>query len=519
MANDPNTIQYVIQEDGFWYVASKDRTPGVPEITVSAKGVANGLSTEYNDGWDFGPDSYDPNSTASIPYTQTSGIQEGINYGFNNNIYHIVLGSGKFELSLSLNEAMKNGAYAIQVPSVLSSDPIVTLIIEGQTPADFYTYQTMSSNSLAYNYISPTNNYNGTIIYAPAGLTNGVPYGGNIFGTTVPNGNPANLESNVNIIVKNITIRTADGGKSYQPTAWQFDNFAGFDADNIVADVEISNTGEVLQPLNGAGISANQGNRSSNGLQRIRAAYVVGYASGILTNSAHFLIDSIFIQFCSQGIQLSDSIGSFPLIIKYADIEQCTYAIEFGTYSVWMEVLTLMLQSQPGQSGTGSGWWNANPYFSSRSSSTQVVNSGVKGHIRYYITGYQVALTGIANQFPNLYLEQMTGPGSIALNAKVIPQISLTANPPASGTVYQNTNPYDIEIDLPVYATTAGTAGYVTIAKGSSSSSLTTIGNQYVSGDTSDTSEQIIRLRVPAGWYYEFTASGVTFGTASVFAD
>ena len=53
MANDPNTIQYVIQEDGFWYVASKDRTPGVPEITVSAKGVANGLSTEYNDGYDF----------------------------------------------------------------------------------------------------------------------------------------------------------------------------------------------------------------------------------------------------------------------------------------------------------------------------------------------------------------------------------------------------------------------------------------------------------------------------------
>jgi len=82
MANDPNTIQYVIQEDGFWYVASKDRTPGVPEITVSAKGVANGLSEEYNDGWDFGPDSYDPNSTASIPYTQTSGILEAVNYSY-----------------------------------------------------------------------------------------------------------------------------------------------------------------------------------------------------------------------------------------------------------------------------------------------------------------------------------------------------------------------------------------------------------------------------------------------------
>ena len=95
---------------------------------------------------------------------------------------------------------------------------------------------------------------------------------------------------------------------------------------------------------------------------------------------------------------------------------------------------------------------------------------------------------------------------------------TLSANPPVSATVYQNTNPYDIEIDLPVYATTAGTAGYVTVAKGASSTP-TAIGNQYVSGDTSSTATQIIRLRVPAGWYYEFTGSGVTFATATPFAE
>ena len=101
----------------------------------------------------------------------------------------------------------------------------------------------------------------------------------------------------------------------------------------------------------------------------------------------------------------------------------------------------------------------------------------------------------------------------------IIPLVpTLSANPPVSGTVYQNTNSYDIEIDLPVYATTSGTAGYVTIAKGSTDSP-SSIGNQYVSGDTSDTSEQIVRLRVPAQWYYKFTGSGVTFGTASVFQD
>ena len=54
-------------------------------ITVSPKGIANGLSTIPNDGADFGPDSM--LNTASPaqygpPYTQTTGIQEAWNYAF-----------------------------------------------------------------------------------------------------------------------------------------------------------------------------------------------------------------------------------------------------------------------------------------------------------------------------------------------------------------------------------------------------------------------------------------------------
>jgi len=82
--NDPAAIPYVISEDdgAFWYIAYKEKNPGVPYITVSSKGVANGLSTEYNDGYDFGPDSYNPNISSGIPLTQTSGIQEAIAYGY-----------------------------------------------------------------------------------------------------------------------------------------------------------------------------------------------------------------------------------------------------------------------------------------------------------------------------------------------------------------------------------------------------------------------------------------------------
>ena len=75
------TIPYIIAEDGFYYVAYKEKAK-VPEIVVSAKGVANGLSEEYNDGWDFGPDSYSPTSTSAIPYTETVGILEAVKYSY-----------------------------------------------------------------------------------------------------------------------------------------------------------------------------------------------------------------------------------------------------------------------------------------------------------------------------------------------------------------------------------------------------------------------------------------------------
>ncbi len=105
----------------------------------------------------------------------------------------------------------------------------------------------------------------------------------------------------------------------------------------------------------------------------------------------------------------------------------------------------------------------------------------------------------------------------------LLPQNSITlqANPPASGTVYQNQNPLPIRILLPVYATTAGTAGSVSVAMGNNSSgtnppTIPTIYTKYINGSTTSSSPEIAEVVVPAGWYYSFTGSGVTFGTATV---
>lgn len=142
--NDPVLIPYVIQEGSLWYVAYKEKNPFVPEITVSAKGIANHTSEEINDGADFGPDSYDPTSTSAIPYTQTSGILEAVQYSYGSldapNV-PIKLTAGHFVISSDAKlyqintSAPFTGApeYAIiPVPTQVSgTTPIQNIVIHG----------------------------------------------------------------------------------------------------------------------------------------------------------------------------------------------------------------------------------------------------------------------------------------------------------------------------------------------------------------------------------------------------
>jgi len=96
-------------------------------------------------------------------------------------------------------------------------------------------------------------------------------------------------------------------------------------------------------------------------------------------------------------------------------------------------------------------------------------------------------------------------------------QLSLTipTNPPVSGTAYQNGMQVAIEVRLPVYASVPGTAGSVTPSLGPSSPSQT-LSAEFVSGSTTASLLYVCRIMVPNGWYFKFTGSGVTFGTAQI---
>jgi hypothetical protein len=93
---------------------------------------------------------------------------------------------------------------------------------------------------------------------------------------------------------------------------------------------------------------------------------------------------------------------------------------------------------------------------------------------------------------------------------------NIQANPPVPGTVYQNLNPFEIELHTPVFSITSGLSGTVTVYKGPTSPPAQ-VGTMLVSGETSPSSPQIVTIRMPAWWYYKIAVSGATVGQATVF--
>jgi len=92
----------------------------LPYVTVSSKGMSNGLSDIPNDGADFGPDTLLGTSSKGQygpPYTQTVGIQEAMNYAATSQLYSVSEGymfypikllAGKYEFSTPVTYGIGN---------------------------------------------------------------------------------------------------------------------------------------------------------------------------------------------------------------------------------------------------------------------------------------------------------------------------------------------------------------------------------------------------------------------------
>ena len=430
--------KYIIQTDGYWFVEAHDVDPSKGYISVSAKGIVNGLSNQPNDGCDFGPDSYNPSYSGSgVPYTQTSGIQEAVDYAENNKSDQ----NGTPKISFSTGTFSVSGD--ISVPS------LVEILFSGSGRKS--TVIEMIAGSKGFVIPNNVASLQFEDIYFISDSSSSI-FTNDL---TAYNGSIFRMHRCI-VYLNSSTSNIGEWGLYY------FTDVTFFSAGTSIMSFNMSTSGQISAVVDFINCNLNE-----SIVLAIGNTQTVNFIGGMINGAVNVLTGINIITFSSCQLGAS---GTLLTSVIYSS----------NTSGVTVNAIYLL------------------NYGYTLGSTQDLVGSNVTAPVVFKNYGYEY-------------------PG----NALSIPATTptLSANPPVSATVYQNTNPYDIEIDLPVYATTSGTAGYVTIAKGASSSSLTTIGNQFVNGSTSSTSVDIIRLRVPAGWYYEFTASGVTFGTASVFAD
>ena len=468
---------------------------GKTEITVSAKGIANGKSVYLNDGADFGPDT---KLGATIPgqygpsYTTTDGLAEAFDYAdaIGGNVSAI---PNTFSISSSLTFMQhSNAIFHANGATIKALSAMSSMLIVNNGNQQFIENLIVDGNNLA------TNGFN--IINGSFGLTIDGAGGKNTTGRWL-NINMTGNYGGIRLLNCNDDSYVLPGGSLscnlVDGNILRISNCSFNGSSSITAPFIFANNSLVK------GLSANASSA------RLSKCYIYADQSHTDFNGNSYCAD-LTGNFSFAGC-VFDCDGS--ITGKNVDI----IAIVSGGSSIGANYYTFdncQFFVDPSGSNTAGVYLtavyaNGNPSIISGRSNLVSASSPYTGNAYLQAAILSYAVTNI--DFAAIDISS----GTFTMNTT---NPSLSANPPASGSVYQNKTGTAYKIYLPVYATTTGTAGYVTIARGATSTPAT-IGNRYVNGATTSTSLDIIELDIPAGHYYSFTASGVTFGTASVFAE
>jgi len=219
-----------------------------PYITVSAKGISNGLSNTFNDGADFGPDTL-LNATSPSqygpPFSNTGGIQEAINYVATQGGGEIRLTQGTFNIT-STERVTINIPFNVPI-RILGEGKGITIL---QAPYGFFgllsgsaqntnpieigqlTMETTQASSSAGGYfVLGSSQYGWANLY----IHDMDMYGGGNVGTGVFNiGSFSGVQGGAplaNVLLKNLYLDTE--GTTNGNEAYAFPNIYG---DNFVLD-------------------------------------------------------------------------------------------------------------------------------------------------------------------------------------------------------------------------------------------------------------------------------------------
>jgi len=494
------------------YILQKN-VRGKPYITVSAKGVSNGLSDLINDGADFGPDT---------PGTQTSGIQEALNTNLPvrllpgiYNIYDELIPDTVLDIEMITNGALATGIPSITKPTYyIQQNTAGKNIIHIKKPLNVLRIKNIAFQfGQSYNALSSTGH--GIFVDAKTYLDANPPQtlaqtcmGGfyeieNIFGQYADTSHYLlYLDNLLDGTIKNI-FGNGGGGFLHMGTYIPSGASVGLNSGNtmLLGYWQFNQTGSTSTPANVPAVDFSAISNQTGINSQI--AFIDG--NGAIFNLNFSAIASNIPAINFQA--LNNGVGSQTITFRWV-----TGDANLGTPSGQTLIFNIAgpniqyIQIGPDPvgatypNGRGFMFLSGNLVFNGNSSYTNAIDSKGGAYIdnNFQVNGVLYTLTGIST-------------GSITSSP------SISANPPVSGTVYQNPNFYDILISLPVYASTSGTNG--SVAYGTSKTSTITLQPaKFISGSTSSSAVEYINLIVRGGWYYEFVGTNVTFGTAIVSA-
>jgi hypothetical protein len=475
---------------------------GKPFITVSSKGLANGQSEYFNDGADFGPDSLQADGSL----TQTCGIREAINYAVNNSPAEIHLSAGVFNISApfvnySNTSTARYGLINVMPKSITKNTPIKIVGVNGAVGSGGSNNQIDTINNTVLNILTPA--ISGTAVYQTVFYV------------------PPSVQNNTEPYFEGIAIQ--------QPTPCNIGGF--FDSLTNLSTFYAKNlwVGPVNEDINFfSGVAST--NTKATAFCFNANADNVGWADNLaalqmysaLVAAAHIYIGSLVVQSCIHGLDITDTIP-YGFYIAGFDVQGTQYPI-YQTNTGFIQSL-------------GIGQWFEEDYTGNSG-----VNPDFETTDEIYATGGMLAVwIGLVNihrdagsssgkpQTPtvtgtlaNISISNLGGAynGLSVDSYKQYLSPTISTNPPASATVYQNTNPYDIRLKIPITYNPSTTAA-ATLATGISSSSTvtTSIKTSLPSGLTAADGQILTYdMVVPAGWYFELVTTNATIGTVEVEA-
>ena len=479
---------------------------GKPYITVSSKGISNKLSTKPNDGADFGPDTtLGATSPSQIgpPYTQTYRIQEAINYVFAQNGGKIVIKNGIYDLTNASFQPWLEGTASgckILIPeNDISTNDIIPIEIVGESsvwpnselvsgtfsnPPDFGVVIRSLDNASTLGITG--NNYVILSTYYPA--TSNIPVNG------------------VDILLDQISFVTLAGTGI---GGVNLEGASSMTVPNLV--IGVNSSFPLPEPSSSVGAYGFQGNAHETNKNCIGNLYVYGYYYGISIGS-HTNIGRLSAIGNYWVLQLLSVTHGSQIDFMVAEWNTNIFVIpnQGSVSSLNLHVTKIVVSDN--QDPSGMSWANASSYVKYGGSYTSpIITIDIWEQPYAQLTSLQAGIfvpgggvVHIKNVFPSSFAAT-----------------SISANPPVSGTVYLNGNPYDIRLKIPVTYNPTTTAA-ATLATGiSPTSTVTTTTKVSIPAGLTAADGEILtyEMVVPAGWYYELVATNATIGTAEVQAE